>query len=445
MKSTNGGMYWTRNPIYGVETRGFSFSDFNTGTAVGPDGRIIKTINGGTNWFSQDRGVRHSLWGISFTDDFTGSVVGMYGTILRTTNGGITWILQDSGTQNHLEDVHFIDENFGTAVGFNGTILRTANGGITWSQLPIGSGLSFNAIYFLNENVGIALGGYSIYKTTDGGITWSQKLYLYGRALDDIDFADQYNGIVVGGLVTQIIKTTDAGETWNIQYATSNMWLHGVSYFDVNNCIAVGWQGSGGTIILKTTNGGTDWFQQMSGISLEELNDVSFVNENNGTIVGPNGTILNTTDGGYTWIQQSSITTNDLFNVYFTNPQNGFAIGEDGTLISTYLPGVVSVEPENEIEPSPKNYLLSQNYPNPFNPVTKIKYSIPQNVKRETGNVNLKIYDVLGREVATLVNEEKPAGEYEVEFDGSSLTSGIYFYQIKAGEFLQTKKMVLLK
>ena len=105
-----------------------------------------------------------------------------------------------------------------------------------------------------------------------------------------------------------------------------------------------------------------------------------------------------------------------------------------------------------EVEiPSVNEFSLSQNYPNPFNPVTKIKYSIRQNVRRETGNVSLKVYDVLGREVATLVNEEKPSGEFEVEFNAAnllpkgSLTSGIYFYQLKAGQYSETKKMILLK
>ena len=100
----------------------------------------------------------------------------------------------------------------------------------------------------------------------------------------------------------------------------------------------------------------------------------------------------------------------------------------------------------------PYNYALYQNYPNPFNPTTTIKFTIPSNVKREMSNslpaygvVTLKIYDVLGNEIATLVNEEKPAGSYEVEFDGTNLTSGIYFYQLRAGEFIQTKKMLLLK
>ncbi|RJP70433.1 MAG: T9SS C-terminal target domain-containing protein, partial [Ignavibacteriales bacterium] len=94
------------------------------------------------------------------------------------------------------------------------------------------------------------------------------------------------------------------------------------------------------------------------------------------------------------------------------------------------------------------DFHLSQNFPNPFNPTTKIKYTIPH---VETGytpslqNVTLKIYDILGNEVATLVNEEKPAGEYEVEFSANQLSSGIYFYQMRAGNFISTKKMLMIK
>jgi hypothetical protein len=95
-----------------------------------------------------------------------------------------------------------------------------------------------------------------------------------------------------------------------------------------------------------------------------------------------------------------------------------------------------------------EEFKLLQNYPNPFNPSTKIKYSIPSNVKRETSIVSLKVYDVLGNEVATLVNEESAtggAGSYEVDFNAASLQSGIYFYQLRAGSFIETKKMILLK
>ncbi|MCW8803304.1 MAG: immune inhibitor A, partial [Ignavibacteriaceae bacterium] len=93
-------------------------------------------------------------------------------------------------------------------------------------------------------------------------------------------------------------------------------------------------------------------------------------------------------------------------------------------------------------------FSLGQNYPNPFNPSTKIKYSIPSVIASEAKQsqfVSLKVFDVLGNEVATIVNEEKPAGSYEVEFNSSGLSSGIYFYKLQAGSFIETKKMILLK
>ncbi|MCZ7614790.1 MAG: T9SS type A sorting domain-containing protein [Ignavibacteriaceae bacterium] len=97
---------------------------------------------------------------------------------------------------------------------------------------------------------------------------------------------------------------------------------------------------------------------------------------------------------------------------------------------------------------SPSTFSLEQNYPNPFNPNTKIRYTIPNVIASETKQtqfVSLKIYDVLGNEVATLLNEHTPSGSYEVEFGASNLPSGTYFYQLRAGSFIETKKMIVLK
>ena len=123
--------------------------------------------------------------------------------------------------------------------------------------------------------------------------------------------------------------------------------------------------------------------------------------------------------------------------------------GSNGILFQTgyatsYLPPV-DVE-DNEVL-LPAEYLLNQNYPNPFNPTTTIRFSIADlpDGKAGFGFVNLKVYDLMGNEIATLVNEELPEGEYETEFDGNELTSGIYFYQLRAGPFIQTKKMILLR
>jgi hypothetical protein len=127
-----------------------------------------------------------------------------------------------------------------------------------------------------------------------------------------------------------------------------------------------------------------------------------------------------------------------LASISFTDDNNGTAVGWVGTILRTTNGGVTFIE-DNERE-TPGNFTLMQNYPNPFNPTTTIKYQIP-----ELSFITLKIYDVLGNEITTLVDEEKSAGNYGVNFSASSLTSGIYCYQIKAGEFTETRKMLMLK
>jgi hypothetical protein len=99
---------------------------------------------------------------------------------------------------------------------------------------------------------------------------------------------------------------------------------------------------------------------------------------------------------------------------------------------------------DNNSQNFPGIFTLYQNYPNPFNPTTKIKYSIPVGTQHAV-SVQLKVYDILGREVATLVNKQQQPGNYEVEFNASNFASGVYFYQLRAGNFISTKKMILLK
>ena len=120
-----------------------------------------------------------------------------------------------------------------------------------------------------------------------------------------------------------------------------------------------------------------------------------------------------------------------------------------GCVVNGILYGDTTVVSVDDKEPIPQNYYLFQNYPNPFNPSTKIKFTIPLSPlpggDGRGGLVTVKVYDVLGNEIATLVNEEKQPGTYEVEFDRSGLPSGLYFYRLKADSFIETKKMILLK
>ena len=157
--------------------------------------------------------------------------------------------------------------------------------------------------------------------------------------------------------------------------------------------------------------------------------------------------LLKTNEGGNIMWEKRLQINNDDFGASIQQTSDGGYIvtgttqsfGEESNLVLVRLESdspVVVNDAMNLI----LDYELSQNYPNPFNPSTTIKYQIP-----ELSFVTLKVYDVLGIEVATLINGEKPVGSYEVEFDGTGLPSGVYFYRLKTGSYFQTRKMVLLK
>ncbi|MBK9332308.1 MAG: T9SS type A sorting domain-containing protein [Ignavibacteria bacterium] len=113
--------------------------------------------------------------------------------------------------------------------------------------------------------------------------------------------------------------------------------------------------------------------------------------------------------------------------------------------ILKYLNSDMIVSSDPNFTEVPVNHLLSQNYPNPFNPVTKINYSVAQNFSNGKENVTMKVFDISGKEIATLINESKPAGNYSVEFDGTDLPSGVYYYSLAIGDYKETKSMILIK
>ena len=142
---------------------------------------------------------------------------------------------------------------------------------------------------------------------------------------------------------------------------------------------------------------------------------------------------------GANWTSQSTPNTKCLYSVYFVNNSTGWAVGEAGTIFKTTTGGGATLVEQNE-STKPQKFALLQNYPNPFNPTTAISYQLSA-----FSHVNLKVFDMLGRKVATLVKEVKPAGTYNLQWDASNFPSGIYFYQLTAGGFTQIKKMVLVK
>ena len=159
-----------------------------------------------------------------------------------------------------------------------------------------------------------------------------------------------------------------------------------------------------------------------------------------GWVCGTFGQIFKSIDGGATWNYQYVNTTNIgwLRSFWFQDDYTGSAVGVNTKLLFTSsggstFAGVTGTE-------FPDKYILHQNYPNPFNSSTVIEFEIPKRTE-----IKLSVYDMLGREVKTLVNEIKSPGKYIVSFDASSLSSGVYFYKISAGEFSDVKRMVLIK
>ncbi len=370
---------------------GVSFADANTGTAVGDSGTILRTTNGGASWIINSSRTTNTLNGVSFTDTNTGTAVGDSGIILRTTNGGTSWISDSSGTTITLNGVCFTDANTGTVVGDSGTILRTTNGGASWTKQSSGTTNYLRGVSFINANTGTAVG--------DSGI---------------------------------ILHTTNRGTSWTKQSSGTTNTLNGVSLTSAYQGKAVG---DSGTIVV-----GGSWMSQSSG-TYNNLYGVSFTDASTGTVVGDNGIILRTTTYGSIWIIDSSGTTNRLHSVSFTDANTGTAVGIRGTILRINNGGgVVTAVKERVSKTLPTGFSLMQNYPNPFNPTTVFTYQLPT-----TCHVRFDVFDILGRTVATLVNEKKSAGNYSLEYNASRLTSGVYFYRIQAGAFTETKKFLLLK
>ena len=299
---------------------------------------------------------------------------------------------------------------------------------------------SLSSIYFSDIQNGWAVGGNTILKSIDGGINWAKQVNDTLGLLNSVYFVNPSTGYMTGRKNCEwycwratIYRTTDAGINWISQLQdTFQVSLSSVYFIDENN----GWA-LGNNLILHTTNGGYNWIKQSSDTLYNEFNTVHFTDLNNGYAVG--SAILRTTNGGSDWVLQPTPTFLPLYGVSLTDSITGTIVGMHGAILRTTNGGVTFVE-ENETNEIATEYYLSNNFPNPFNPTTKIRYSIPYSSK-----VVIKVFDILGNKIETLVNEEKHTGTYEITWYAENLPSGVYFYQLKAGSFIDTKKMILLK
>ncbi|MCW8818113.1 MAG: YCF48-related protein, partial [Ignavibacteriaceae bacterium] len=291
------------------------------------------------------------------------------------------------------------------------------------------------SVFFTSSNVGFISGSSNaIFRTTNAGQNWELKTTPVSGYMNSLYFVDNNIGFAVG-TSGKVMNTTDGGLTWLVLPLNSQSDLNDVSFIDANVGCIVGASG----IIYRTTDGGTNW-ENISFAPISELQSIQFKDDGIGLAVGFGGAVARTTDEGSTWSVQQFTRINFL-GLHFPGNDTGYVVGSSGSILKTIDGGtlVSGIKPGNE-QLTVNDFTLSQNYPNPFNPITNIEFRIVN-----SGFVSLKVYDILGNEVASLVNEELTTGEYKVEFNGKGLSSGIYFYQLKTNNFIETRKMVMLK
>ncbi len=383
------------------------------------------------------------------------------GAVYKTTNGGVSWVFQIQINQ-FLRCIGFADSLNGWIGVLNTNLIyKTSNGGTTWTMqtLPTPSSSGTCGISVVNSSLIYACGRYEepayFIKSTNGGNTWSAvNMSAFVSTLVDCYFYSPDSGFVVGGTGSfytntkpRILFTSDGGSTWAVRYTgqLTSQWCWKISFAVANTgYVSIeSWRDSDTVSYLKTTDKGVSWNAVCFTIDTNKYHSQSvfFVSETLGWVGGylcctpgvSNGKVYETTDGGFTW--QPNPWGYNVNRFRYINDSTVYAVGRT---VYKYSRDPIGIKPiSNQI---PNQFSLSQNYPNPFNPKTIFNFQLPM-----FNYVSLKVYDVLGREITTLVNELLQPGTYEVAWDASNFPSGVYYYKLTAIDYTETKKMVLIK
>lgn len=472
-KTTNSGATWaklisnTTNGLNDIEI--ISESEY---WISGDNGQLLHTSSGGISWVIDALPTYASVYGCA---NFNGTIItaGEFG-FLAAKKGNDAWQIVNSGIHKNINWLGMNQSGKGIAVGDYGFMSRTSDHGATWIEFSNGvTGDSFYGCQMNSSGKSWVVGdlGVLLY-SSNAGNTWQQQTTNTFNTLFSVTFIDDDNGWAVGfGGV--IIHTTNGGTSWMKQQSTVSNSLYGVQFTSVEE----GWISGENGLLLHSTNGGGSWSTVSSGIT-NSLFTIYFGSKAVGFAVGSKGAMLRTTDAGASWINVQTGTTKNIYSIAGNN-KIFWAVGDSGcvlysqdmgeqwnlefassgyeyldvithndslvmlcgvnsTILSYDMNLALTVKSSGEMMPG--DFTLSQNYPNPFNPSTTIEFTMPYST-----TVSLVIYDVMGRQVAVLVNDRRDAGANSVRWDASSCAAGIYFARLRSGENTICKKMILMK
>lgn len=474
LRTTDGGRTWIKTASPSSILHCYSIDAFDANTAwvvvadpLGGNTALYGTTNGGSTWRQQlASNASGSFYdAVRFYDANTGILLGDpengYFVIYTTTDGGTTWtrssqssipapISVEYGITNNLA-IFGNGAWFGTHLGST-RIFRSTDRGKSWSSSGIISGIGSYLVStsFASDTVGLEMGSNgSVVQTKDGGKSWSNAIRSGVISPGEVVLVTPTIAIMVGD--NGSASSTDAGSTWTFSFISLHP-LRAVSFASSSTGWAVGLAGT----ILKW-NGGN-----LGGAPLvitDAASNVSSTSSILNATVRPNG--LSTT-AYFEWGTSSSLssfsTTTSLpigsgisavsvmdtlkglsgnTTYYYRVVGQNTSGTERGSIVAftTALTLVGDISNEMLTE-----HTLSQNFPNPFNPTTRIEFALPRNE-----SVTLKLFNLVGEEIETLVSERLSAGRYQVQWNASGRANGVYFYRFVAGQYVQTKKLILLK
>ncbi len=446
-RSTNNGSLWV-SVKYGLYSPTPNCVGFGTGGKLlaGLGVGIYASTNNGANWFASNSGLRNAN---AFAMTASGSTLfaGHAGGISRTQDEGATWTTANNGLAPGTGVLGMTTHGsyFFAAAGL---VYRSSDNGASW--VPMGSGITNPYINTLSAggNSIYAGGGITggVFVSTNDGASWTGPGIGLGFGAVSSIFVDGttlWAGVGSDG----VYRSTDNGATWT----ASNTGLPAFSK-DVCSVVRSGTNlflglttsfGAGSGAVWMSTNNGGNWTVASTGIpsgsylftlySVGQFVFAGFNYQSSTLAVG----IYRTSNNGANWTP---------VNDGLPNPSSINSITVMGTnmyasYLGVYKRPLSQVTSVREIAGGmPGRFALDQNYPNPFNPSTNIRFQIAAE-----GMASLKVYDALGREVATLVNEKLNAGSYETTFSPVGLSSGVYYYTLNSGIYTQTKKLILMK
>lgn len=461
-KTTDMGESWFEQlSLLNVNFSAVQFIDQNTGWICGLLGKIYKTTNAGTDWFLQYSNTTSVINDIFFINVNTGWAVG--NAIRKTTDGGNSWLIQNSGITATYNRCRFKDSNNGWLVGYNGIILRTTNGGIDWQLENSGTTQILRDIIFTGNDTGFVIGGYSngvLLKTTDDGYNPPAEpnsptdLEAVADSSKRINLSWTDNSNNEEGF--KIERSSDGGINWNLLYTgvqnTTSYPDTGLIPYSVYFYRLYAFNSSGNSGYSNISWDTAKSYKSCDNIFIlitktNELKNANIINQGqaNALIVKLNAACEQSSRGQYNAaINQMGAFINQV-NAFIsaevlTQVQGEPLINIANDIIYLLQGGTSPLKLQVNVSEIPSAFVLYNNYPNPFNPVTKIKFDIPK-----ASFVKLIVYDITGKEISVLVDEELNAGRYNYDWSGINLPSGVYFYKLITESFSGTKKLILLK